>query len=641
MQDELLAECLDELLHARRDGLPLDPDRVRARFPGGGADPRLIDFFVQLCECADDWRGPPPDATQASDADTPPPEGPAPAPGVAPMTLGRYRILERVAAGGMGTVYKAFDPTLGRVVALKVPHIDPEHPRFEELAEQFVQEARLAAAVDHPNVCAVYDAGRHEGTPFVVMAFVEGSTLSARLKAHQRFDDLAAADLVRRVAEGLHAAHQRKIVHRDIKPGNILLRSSDGQPILTDFGLARVAQEGAFVTRPGVIAGTVAYMAPEQAAGDAGRIGPATDVYGLGAVLYQMVTGRLPFDGDVPVMLARIQRADAPAPSQVRPDLDPALDAIIRRAMARDPADRYRDAGELAATLRAIGSPADSAPTASYRQAPTTRDSRRTRKRVWIAASLALLLTAGAGFGWNAFFRTTAANGPAVPPLDGELVVRVWTDPNAVEPNPRPKLGVAVDDKSREALPVRNIDTVHLEVRLNRPAYAYVLWFPGEGGPPQPLFPWNPHPTQGFRSSPEQRKVTEVHSPARPDQGWGVTGPSGLETAVLLARDTPLGAAELAELEAAIGTLPATPLGSDLRECAWLWRERGNPDGWTNRGTLRGIDTSASRDFADEPVFALLKRMQPKFDLVKAVRFAHVGDDLGAKPKPVRSGGNP
>lgn len=153
------------------------------------------------------------------------------------------------------------------------------------------------------------------------------------------------------------------------------------------------------------------------------------------------------------------------------------------------------------------------------------------------------------------------------------------------------------------------------------------MWFPGEGGRPTPLFPWNPHPDKGFRASPEQARVAEVHSPERRDGGWAVTGPSGLETAVLLARDEPLGAGELVALEAEIGILPAAPLGPDLREVAWLWRDPTRPDAWTSRGTLRGIQTEQSRDLVDEPVFALLKRLQPRFDFVKAVRFAHAGDD--------------
>lgn len=630
MQDEMLADCLDEVLLAWRAGQPLDLTSLRTRFPSLAEDPLLLEFFVKLCAFTDDWRTAPPDLSATLDSQSDTPADPPTATEPPPLLIGRYRILDRVASGGMGTVYRAYDPTLGRKVALKVPHLDPDHPRYDELAEQFVQEARLAAAVDHPNVCAVYDAGRHEGTPYVVMALIDGITLSARLKTQPRFEDpTAAVDLIRRVAEGLHAAHQRKIVHRDIKPGNILLRLSDGQPVLADFGLARVAQEGAFVTRPGVVAGTVAYMAPEQAAGDAARIGPASDVYGLGAVLYQMVTGRLPHQGDAATILTKLQSADVPAPIQLRPDLDPRIDALIRRSLARDTTSRYRDAGELAAALRSISSPASDTPeTVTYSvPAPTPRP-RRSR---WLVAGVVLtLVLTGMTLG---IFRNHLISAPT-PPLDGELTVRVWTDPKLTEPNARPKVGIAVDDRSREALPIRNIDLVHIEVTLNRPAYIYLFWFPGEGGPPSPLYPWNPHPNQGFEMTPEQKPVREVHSPDRLDDGWGIKGPSGLETAVLLAKDKALTSKELADLQHEIGTLPATPLGTDLRECAWLWRESTEVGGaWTHRGTNRGIDTTDSRKLVDGPVFALLKRMQPRFDLVKAVRFAHVGDDLGSKPK--------
>jgi len=633
VRDVLLADRLDELLRAARTGLPIDPKQ----FEEGIEDPedrRLIDFFAQVAQTATEWQNPDCSAENAAfsrkDAlleapNVDVPEAKLEVPSLEVPSLGRYRLLSLVASGGMGMVYRALDPTLGRTVAVKVPHLDLGHPQFEEIADRFVQEARLTAAVEHPNICPIYDAGRDKRMPYAVMAFIEGPTLAAKLAAGSRFEDTrAAATLVRQVAEGVSAAHRQKIVHRDIKPGNILIRVSDSMPLLTDFGLARIVQEGGQLTRAGVVAGTIAYMAPEQAAGKTALIGPETDVYALGAVLYQMVTGRLPYEGDSATMLACIRDATVPPdPTAHRPDLDPRLVAIIHRAMATAPQDRYSDAGELATALATLPGVSEST-TATYVPPPRPVTKRSRSKWLLVAGVLAVVAVVA---GW-----LLRPDRSALPLLDGELTIRVWTDPRANDPNVRRKDGIPVDDKQRDALPIRNIDLVHLEVRLNRPAFAYLLWFPAEGGLPTPLYPWDPHPKKGFRAPPEQKLVTEIHSPERKDGGWPVSGPSGLETAVLLARDHPLDADELAALQAEIGILPATPLGPDVREVAWLWREPTRPDAWLSRGTLRGIQTEESRDLLDEPVFALLKRLQPRFGLVKAVRFAHAGDDLPGRP---------
>src|SRR5262249_6361936 len=193
--------------------------------------------------------------------------------------------------------------------------------------ERFQREARAAARVLwHPNVCPIFDVGVHEGQPYVVMALVEGESLAQRLAARGRYEDVAeAAALIRQVLDGLAAIHARGIIHRDLKPASILLER-DGRAVVTDFGLARPEAEAGQLTSEGVILGTPAYMAPEQAAGQSDRIGPWTDLYSLGVVLYQMLTGRLPFTGTVPAMLAQILRDEPPSPREFRPDLDAALE---------------------------------------------------------------------------------------------------------------------------------------------------------------------------------------------------------------------------------------------------------------------------------------------------------------------------
>ncbi len=268
-----------------------------------------------------------------------------------PKQVGRYRILARLGRGGMGTVYRAHDPQLGRDVAVKVPRFEGPREAREQAQKRFLREARAAAAVRHPNVCPIYDVGEHEGVPYVVMALVEGESLAGPL-GKGRYDDCrAAARLIAQVAEALEAIHAHGIVHRDLKPANILLDKS-GQPVLTDFGLAR-AQDAEHLTADGSLLGTPAYMAPEQASLEVGPVGPATDVYGLAVVLYQMLTGRTPFQGEALTVIYQVAQQPPPPPTQFRPDLDSALAGILAKAMARRPEDRYATARAFGQALRA------------------------------------------------------------------------------------------------------------------------------------------------------------------------------------------------------------------------------------------------------------------------------------------------
>ncbi|HVK15276.1 MAG TPA: serine/threonine-protein kinase, partial [Gemmataceae bacterium] len=222
-----------------------------------------------------------------------------------PARLGRYEIVARIGAGGMGTVYRGYDPTLKRDVAVKLPQFDGPPARQAEQGRRFEREAQAAARVRHPNVCPVFDVGLHEGRPFIVMALVEGESLGDYLHRETRVADIGrAVDWAGQLLDALAAVHALGIVHRDLKPGNILLDA--GRPVVTDFGLSRSFLGPDSVTADGVILGTVSYMAPEQAAGESDRIGPRTDLYSLGVVLYQMLTGRLPFEGPSLVVLNRI-----------------------------------------------------------------------------------------------------------------------------------------------------------------------------------------------------------------------------------------------------------------------------------------------------------------------------------------------
>src|SRR6516165_5282812 len=187
--------------------------------------------------------------------------------GPIPSQIGRYRILGRLGAGGMGTVYKAQDPQLNRIVALKLPRFDGPTQGRALRVQRFQREARAAAGIRHPHVCPIYDVGEHEGQPYVVLAYIEGESLATRLARQGRYQDpRQAVDLIRQLLEALGAIHGHGIIHRDLKPSNILLDEA-GRAILTDFGLARPTDESEGLTSEGVVLGTPAYMAPEQASG--------------------------------------------------------------------------------------------------------------------------------------------------------------------------------------------------------------------------------------------------------------------------------------------------------------------------------------------------------------------------------------
>jgi predicted Ser/Thr protein kinase len=311
-------------------------------------------------------------------------------PAPVPERLGRYRLLGELGRGAMGTVYLAQDTQLDRRVALKVPRFTAADG--PEIRQRFLSEARAAATIEHPNVCPVYDVGEIDGTPFLTMAYLQGEPLS-RLLEGPALPQRRAASLVRQLTAALQAAHERGVIHRDLKPSNVLL-TPRGRAVLLDFGLARrLRQDGARLTQSGQPLGTPAYMAPEQVAGAVGLIGPGCDVYALGVLLYQLLTGRLPFEGSVAEILAQIMTQPPPPPSQYRPDLDPRLEAVCLKALSKQIADRYacmRDFGAaLAECLRGDQPPVD--------RGPRPRRVWSGRKTLWLllaAGSLAAAVTA-------------------------------------------------------------------------------------------------------------------------------------------------------------------------------------------------------------------------------------------------------
>ncbi len=262
---------------------------------------------------------------------------------------GRYRLVELLGEGGMATIFRAKDAQLGRDVAIKV--LRPEYGRDPDFVARFRQEAQAAASLNHPGIVGVFDYGADPDGPYIVMELVDGEDLATLLRRNGPLPPRQAARLVAEVARALDAAHQRGIVHRDVKPGNIMV-TSDGRVKVTDFGIAR-AWADARLTLPGTTMGSVHYFSPEQALGEAAT--PSSDVYSLGIVLYELLTGRRPWEGDsaAAIAMARV-RAPAPHVSDIRPSVPAALEAIDRRAMAADPASRYATAGAMAAALEAF-----------------------------------------------------------------------------------------------------------------------------------------------------------------------------------------------------------------------------------------------------------------------------------------------
>ncbi|MEU6023538.1 protein kinase [Micromonospora sp. NPDC048871] len=258
----------------------------------------------------------------------------------------RYRLDERIASGGMGDVWRGTDQVLGRTVAVKslLPALLDE-PGF---AERFRGEARTMATINHPGVVDVYDFGSDQQIAFLVMEYIEGDPLSATLSRVGRLTPARTMALVAQAADALHAAHVKGIVHRDVKPGNLLVRPN-GTLVLTDFGIARSELVGQ-LTAAGSVLGTASYISPEQATGQVAT--PASDVYALGVVAYQCLAGRRPFEGDNPLDIA--MRHVRETPRSLPSDIPPQVCALVERAMAKDPKDRWASAAMLAGAARQL-----------------------------------------------------------------------------------------------------------------------------------------------------------------------------------------------------------------------------------------------------------------------------------------------
>jgi hypothetical protein len=354
-----------------------------------------------------------------------------------PARFGDYELVQELARGGMGVVFEARQPELGRTVALKM--ILENSLSSAEAMERFRREARAAAALDHPNIVAIHDIGSHDGRCFFTMALVDGPNLKRAVQDGGVPAPAEAVRLMLGVTEAVAFAHQRGIIHRDLKPENVLI-DSQGRPRVTDFGLAkRAGPEDPALTAAGEVIGTPAYMPPEQAAGEVENIGPHTDVYSLGGVLYFLLTGQPPFRGkSATQVLAQVILGEPTPPRQLNPQAPEALEAICLKCLQKDPTKRLPSAAALAEALRAARPPEDSSgtmrlpsaaapvtPPQSWRRGraavPTVKGKSKSKAVLLAAVGIAALLGVGTWlivnrWGWWARGGEPPSSGAEPPP---------------------------------------------------------------------------------------------------------------------------------------------------------------------------------------------------------------------------------
>ncbi len=312
------------------------------------------------------------------------------APDILPPNLiaalsGTYELLQEIGRGGMGVVYAGRDIRLDRLVAIKVL---PGLVSSDVVRERFLREARAAARLSHPSIVPIYSADERNGVTFLVMAYVDGTTLSARMRDGAALSTSDAVPILRDVALALGAAHARGVVHRDIKPENILVDRATGRAMVTDFGIARLAdamQSGA-LTRTGQVLGTVGYMSPEQVTG--ADVDGRSDLYSLGVVAFETLAGRLPFEGAAPVVIVAHATKPAPSLASVAPHVPTELCAIVDRCLLKNPSDRYASGEDLAAALeQAVGRSVAGAPINLAREDEARILTEREADRVWQRAA--------------------------------------------------------------------------------------------------------------------------------------------------------------------------------------------------------------------------------------------------------------
>jgi serine/threonine protein kinase len=334
----------------------------------------------------------------------------------------RYELEELVGTGGMSSVFRAHDRLLDRKVALKVLH--QQYAADEEYLERFRREARSVAALSHPNIVTVIDRGDHEGRQFIVFEYIEGENLKRLIERRGPAPVATALELAMQIARGLSFAHQQGLVHRDVKPQNVLL-NGDGQAKVTDFGIARSLDVQHGMTQTGTVLGTSDYIAPEQAQGQ--RVDEHTDVYSLGVVLYELLTTEVPFPGENFVAVAMRHINEPPPPIRdKRPDVPPRVEAAVQKAMAKRPEDRFPTMVEFCHELEACLAELQSAGTQIARPVSERKPARDRRSSAWpVVAALLVLAAAGIVAGYLVLHGTGSGSHAPPAPVGSGAAVRL------------------------------------------------------------------------------------------------------------------------------------------------------------------------------------------------------------------------
>jgi serine/threonine protein kinase len=367
---------------------------------------------------------------------------------------GRYQILSEVGHGAMGVAYRAYDRIIGRVVAMKTIPIEVEEAQRPALVGRLKQEARTAGILDHPNIVTVYDVGEEAGLFYFTMQFVEGKTLATFRSEKEMLPVEKVLDVMDQICSAVGFAHKAGVIHRDLKPSNIML-TNQGTVKVLDFGIAKFGDVG--LTKAGMILGTPSYLAPEQAAGR--RIDHRADIFSLGAVMYELLTCEKAFPGETTTsVIYKIMNEDPVPPRAIEPSLSPAVDGIVRRALAKDPNHRFQSCEEMRQSLQQArqGDIVAPAPVAPPKPAVTVRtpaaavSGPRRRSSVWLPLVLVAVLAGGAGGWWWYSSRLAKASSP-VNKTESAPVQQpppsVQTPPQPVEqvssPPPQPATGAA------------------------------------------------------------------------------------------------------------------------------------------------------------------------------------------------------
>jgi hypothetical protein len=526
--------------------------------------------------------------------------------------LGGYRVLRVLGEGGMGVVFEAEEQRPLRRVALKV--MKPELAGGEQARRRFLREGQAAASVEHERVVPIFRVDEADGVPFLVMPLLPGESLEARLKREQRLPLTDVLRVGREAAEGLAAAHDKALVHRDVKPANVWLRQPGGSVVLLDFGLARPWQ-GPGLTGSREVLGTLSYMSPEQAAG--GPVDHRSDLFSLGCVLYRLCTGRLPFPG-----AGLLDSTEGKALGRLRPPVEveasvpAALSELVMRLLAWKPADRPASAEAVAQALRELeGVPLPPTPihetTVAVDRGATAR---RARRRGLMAAALLLLTVAGFG-GWWLVSGGKPSRSTEPPPFKGSVDLLVYR----VDPDGSDGLYPLSDPR---AMPLRPGDQFRIDAVVQPPAYLYLFWV-DEAGKAVPVYPWKLD-EWGSRPSHEER-VGSVKIKSPRGNALKITGDAaGTETVLMLARAEPLDASE-DEVRGWFTGLPALPFRGE-RARAWF----ENFDLLRHDPTRGFIDPDVQDERSPLGLQATLAgRIGTKATYSRAISFARLGKKEG------------